>query len=206
MCVWYTKDVQYTGRCSVHQGVCNQYIEGTCWVHKRDLMSTMEDTKVSVGRWFITPFISYRNSFVLNTLQRTHGITQVYSWCPSNVLNIPQCNHNIPQCNHNIPQCNHNIPQCNHNIPQCNHNIPPVYSSCPSSLFLMSLQFIPHVPPVYSSCPSSLFLMSLQCAEDIPLMYWLHPPIEQDTLQCTAHPVYLTLILWNRPIYIILKP
>ena len=34
----------------------------------------------------------------------------MYSWYPSDVLNIPRCTHGTLQCTHDIPRCTHDIP------------------------------------------------------------------------------------------------
>ena len=101
--------VQYIWGCSVHWGVS---------VHRGDTMSTSRDIQyIGVFNRNWKDFITLLPTCIMISLgctehpfdalmispRCTHDIPPMYSWYPSDVLNIPQCTHVIPHIHHDIP-------------------------------------------------------------------------------------------------------
>ena len=108
--------------------------------------------------------VSVENPNVLNIPRCTHDIPPMYSWYPSDVLNIlyvlmispdvlmmsPRCTYDVSQmyswypldvlmvslrCTEH-PRCTHDILRCTHDVPRCTHEIPDVLMISPDVLMI----------------------------------------------------------------------
>ena len=149
---------EYIGGISwVHRGVFStsegyhEYIGG-CSVHRRDTMSTSGGYHEYIGgiggiSWYMwgdeyggIQYIggcSVPPEFIMISLRCTEHppmYSWMYSWYPSDVLNIPRCTHGIPHVHHDIPPMYWTSPDVLMISPWCTHGIPPMYWTPPDVL------------------------------------------------------------------------
>ena len=107
-------------------GGYHEYIGRTSWVH-RGMFSTSEFS-IEIERILSScpPHMYHDIPPMYWTSPDVLMISPMYSWYPSDVLNIPRCTHGIPPHSSWYPPTFIMISPDVLNIPRCSHDIPPM--------------------------------------------------------------------------------